>query len=231
MRVVIVAGSPEPSNPRFVEKLCNTADYLIAADSGANMLFKLDRVPDLLCGDEDSLNAETLVWLDENNVAVEKVSWYKDDTDLGLALKMGMKHAAEQNRRANFTVTCASGGRVDHMLGVFGVLAQLARTTTEQQCTLHLQEDDFLCRLLRPGERWVLPLDASGHVLSAISLDTKTVLTEQGMLWCPIHSEFGVLDDRGVSNQVQDKDASIVCEQGLVAAILLRQKAEAMKQQ
>ncbi len=226
MRGLIVAGSPEPSSKELLARLHEEADYTIAADRGAELLHEAKILPDLFCGDEDSIAPETQTWVATARFPEERFPWKKDDTDLGLAFRFAELEAARRHEPLDLVVTCASGGRVDHALGVFGVLAEHAEKIVSEGGSLALEEDAFLCRILPAGSVWELEPSAIHHTFSALSLAELSCITETGMLWSVTHSELGLLDDRGVSNRIEGEDAAISCEAGMVAAFLLKDAHE-----
>ncbi len=226
MRGLIVAGSPEPSSKELLARLHEEADYTIAADRGAALLHAAKIVPDLFCGDEDSIGPETRAWVASARFPEERFPWKKDDTDLGLAFRFAELEATRREEPLDLVVTCASGGRADHALGVFGVLAEHAGKIVSAGGSLALEEDAFLCRILPAGSSWQLGPRAQHHTFSALSLAERSRITEVGMLWSVEHSDLGLLDDRGVSNRIESGDAAILCEEGMVAAFLLKDAHE-----
>ncbi|MBU4557222.1 MAG: hypothetical protein KJ747_10170, partial [Actinobacteria bacterium] len=67
MGTLIVAGAPV-ADPRLLAPLVSSAQFVIAADAGADLCLYLDRMPDLFVGDADSVSASTLARLRDANV-------------------------------------------------------------------------------------------------------------------------------------------------------------------
>ena len=227
MKALIVGGSPEPSSTELVAELAHEADYVIAADKGAEMLCATGIAPDLFCGDEDSVGKGALETMRSLPLPEKRYPWMKDDTDFGLAVKLARQEAEEREEPLDLVCTCVSGGRPDHALGVFGVMAESAEPISQAGGSLVLHEDRFVCRMLVAGTSWKLGAEAKGHTFSALSLAACSVVTERGMLWCPDHSALGILDDRGVSNQITEDVSEIACHEGTVAAFLLQELGHA----
>lgn len=223
MKTLIVGGSPEPSSTELVAELAREADYTIAADKGAEILCAAGIAPDLFCGDEDSVGAGALETMRSLSLPEKRYPWKKDDTDFGLALRLADTEARKRQEPLDLVCTCVSGGRPDHALGVFGVLAEWAKAISAGGGSLMVHEDGYMCRILVAGESWKLGKTAKGHTFSALSLAERSVVSERGMLWTPDHSALGILDDRGVSNQVTEEAAEISCHEGMVAAFLLQE--------
>ena len=252
MRVLLVAGSPEPSSPALVARLAAGADSVMAVDRGAEACRAAGVVPDSFCGDADTVAPETLERLcaragsspedvrrlgavpaDDVREVPEVVGLAgsgpvrlfppaKYDTDLSLAFSCARQLARERAERLEVTVTCASGGRMDHALAVFGVLAANADLAPV------LVEDDSECRVLSPAgaPEWRLGPEARGHALSFVALADGTLVSERGMRWELDRFRVDALRDRGISNVVEAPDALVACHAGVLAAFLMRARLE-----
>lgn len=115
------------------------------------------------------------------------------------------------------TVTCASGGRPDHALAVYGVLADNADLSPR------LVEDGFECRVLSPaGTRsWELGEGAVGREFSFVALQDGTRVSERGLRWELDDYRVDALRDRGISNVIDATKATVCCHEGILAAFLL----------
>lgn len=216
LRALVVAGSPDASSAGLVARLADESDLVIAADAGARVLMEADVLPDVLCGDEDSAGDEALAWAHAVAERVLRFPREKYDTDLGLAVDCAREAAEKAGAALRLTVTCASGGRPDHALGVWGVLARNADVWPT------LVEDDFTCRVLSDQGRdsWQLK-DREDATFSAVALAPGTVVSLSGMRWNLDRREFVVLSDMGVSNRIVGSLATVTCHAGILAAFLL----------
>ncbi|MGI6755620.1 MAG: thiamine diphosphokinase [Atopobiaceae bacterium] len=214
LEVLIVDGSPEPSSPALVAELAHAADYIIAADRGADRLVEAGVSCNVFCGDMDTVSpeaAEALAVQDrELTFPVDKY-----DTDLAFALACAEHEAARRNKQARVTLTCASGGRADHALGVVGLLARSA------QLAPRVVEDAFEMRVLSPegAASWRIA-HASGQTFSVIALRERTVASEKGMRWNLDHRELALLTDVGISNRIVEDAAEVTCHAGVLACFL-----------
>lgn len=218
LRALLVAGSPEPSSAQLVASLAHEADFVVAVDKGANTLSVSGVEPNVFCGDEDSVDETAREWVHRTSDRVELHPVEKDDTDLGLAVRCAREEAERRGCALRLAVTCASGGRPDHMLGVWGLMARNADAAPR------LVEDGFVCRILaREGEPvWELE-DTCGATVSVVALSPHTVASEQGMRWNLDHKELELLSDMGVSNRVVDSHALITCHTGVIAVFVCKQ--------
>ena len=91
MKVLIVAAGKKPSD-KLIEKYAKIADYIIAADGGAEILLENDIEPDLFAGDCDSVSKEFLRRLDDMEKVILPVR--KDKTDLEEALDCAIRRGA-----------------------------------------------------------------------------------------------------------------------------------------
>ena len=106
-----IAGAGE-----FCERvLPEKGDYIIAADAGYDALVSRGIMPDLVVGDFDSLGKVP----EHPNIVRSPVE--KDDTDMMLAVKQGLKLGYEM-----FTINGGLGGRLDQTLANIQILSYLA---------------------------------------------------------------------------------------------------------
>lgn len=248
MRLLLVAGSPEPSSSSLVSRLASEADQVLAIDRGAEACRAAGVVPDAFCGDADTVSAETLDWVrahasgvpvSEGTLDVDPADDVRErpqihglhgglgirifppakyDTDLSLGFSCARQIAAERREPLDVTVTCASAGRMDHALAVFGVLASNADIAPV------LEEDAFSCRILSPVGRvsWAFDEDCVGSHFSFVALADASLVSETGMRWELDHFRVDALRDRGISNVIDAAGATIECHAGILAAFLIR---------
>lgn len=93
------------------------SDYVIAADGGLHYLKQANILPNLIIGDFDSLG----YCPEQQNVI--KLSTEKDDTDMLVAVKEGIKKGFDV-----FYLFCGMGGRVEHTIANIQLLAFLSQS-------------------------------------------------------------------------------------------------------
>ncbi|MGN0286526.1 MAG: HAD-IA family hydrolase [Atopobiaceae bacterium] len=150
--VLVVDGSPQASSAELVRQLAQAAGYTIAVDRGAEALHQAGIKPDLFCGDSDSVSSGDAGWASKVSRDEVHMPSEKYVTDLGLAIWCARNEATRQGRTLRLTLTCATGGRPDHALGVLGLLAQNADACPR------VVEDDVEWRILSPdgASEWQL---------------------------------------------------------------------------
>ena len=216
LHVLLVAGSPEPSSPDLVAGIASACDIVIAVDRGAEACRAAGVIPSAFCGDADTVSQDTLAWVREVSGEQAIYPCEKDDTDLSLAFDLaGRLSVAAGAKGWQPVVTCASGGRPDHALGVFGQLARHALLSPM------LVEDGFECLVLSPDGQssWQMGEEARGKEFSLVPL-SDAVVSEQNMYWELDHEPLPALADRGISNRVTTGFARVECHEGVVAAFL-----------
>lgn len=108
----IICGAPCGTLPtELVEGL------VIAADSGIDHCLAAGITPRYAVGDFDSARAEVPEGVERVTVPAEK-----DDTDTGLAVRIGLEQGCEE-----FRIFCALGGRLDHTFASFQTLYGLRK--------------------------------------------------------------------------------------------------------
>ncbi|MDV3425672.1 MAG: thiamine diphosphokinase, partial [Bacillota bacterium] len=112
--LIISGGSPPSFN---LLKKYSKGYYIIAADSGCDILFKYNIKPDLIIGDLDSIEKEILNEYLKNNVELTKFPKHKDYSDTELSALEAIDRGAEE-----ITILGATGGRIDHLLANINIL-------------------------------------------------------------------------------------------------------------
>ena len=217
LRALIVGGSPQPSSARLVFELAKRADIVIAADRGVDQLMCAGVVPHVFCGDQDSASVEACAWVRKQAGKVVRHPAEKDDTDLGLCVALAREEADRRGAALRLTFTCVSGGRPDHALAVWGVLARAADALPE------IVEDDYTSHVISSlGTPAVHLDDREGSTVSAIALVPDTVASVWGMRWNLDHARMDLLSDLGISNRVTSKSAGYRCHSGVLAVMEVR---------
>ncbi|KGM96072.1 thiamine pyrophosphokinase [Clostridium novyi A str. 4552] len=116
MKVVIISGGNSPSYT-LIKKELRGSEYLIAADSGANALFKYDIFPDCIIGDLDSIKSTALNYYKNRNITIIEYPPEKDSTDTEIAINRAIKLGATE-----IVLLGCTGSRVDHVFGNIGML-------------------------------------------------------------------------------------------------------------
>ena len=181
-------------------------DFVIAADGGYAALQKLGIPADLVVGDFDSLGFVPQA------EAVIQHPVMKDDTDMMLAVKLGLERGYR-----NFVLTGSVGGRLDHTLANLQTLIYLA----EQGARGVLYGEGTVITALHNG---TLTLTGEG-IFSVFCLTGEARgVSEQGLLYGLDHATLTSGCPLGVSNEFTDAPACISVQDG---TLILLWSAEA----
>lgn len=212
-RAVIFANGQLP-NPEAARSLLQADDYLIAADGGANHLQRIGILPEIVIGDLDSVDEDTLFQLTSAEVKVQQYSEDKNETDIELALR----HAVTL-QPASILVVGALGGRLDQ------TLANLSLLTAPTLLRMDVRLDDgveevFFCRATAANGGQAEVRGRSGDIVSLIpwQAPVEGVATE-GLQW-PLYAEtLYPYQSRGISNAMLADIATVSIQSGLLLIV------------
>lgn len=186
-------------------------DFVICADGGIVHAQNLGIVPDLIVGDFDSGNHETLSYYKALNIPIETFNPVKDETDTEIAIKKAVEKGATA-----ITIYGGVGSRLDHTLG-------------NVHLVYSLNELGIQGRLMNPHNTVYVVNDSivlSGQVGDLVSLipfagDAKGIKTKH--LGYPLEGEnLRVGTSRGISNYMTKQQAEISLEEGALIVIQAR---------
>jgi thiamine pyrophosphokinase len=202
-RALIFANGELP-DLHAARRLLADGDLLIAADGGLRHLNQMDRLPDILVGDMDSVPAADLARLTLAGVRVLRFSPQKDETDLELALQAALSAKCDP-----IVVVGALGGRMDQTLGNIALLTNLAlrgRLSLDDGIQQVFAITKELNLTGRPGEIVSL-IPWGAEVSGVVTHGLRYPLKDETLL--PDHA-------RGLSNELLDSAASIQIRSGIL---------------
>jgi thiamine pyrophosphokinase len=208
MHALLVCASPEPGAPAFVRELAASADIAVAVDGGGAVCLEAGVVPAVVLGDFDSLPADTLDALTAAGARIVRYPADKDRTDLALALAEVRALGA-----TTVTVTAASGGRLDHTLGVLATLVE------NRDLSPMLAEPSSRSWILGSDARRALQLEGPGAVVSLIPYGGSALVSATGLRWPLTDTLLGVGDTLGVSNVISTTAALVEAHDGVVLVV------------
>ena len=200
-------------HPQAVAALLAEDDFLIAADGGARHLLAMERFPDLLIGDLDSLTPSEVAYMQANGSQIERLPTDKDWTDLELALEAALQRGFHHIRLAG-----ALGGRIDHTLGNLFLLTH-PKAAAVDVCL----EDGSEELLLVTGE--ITLQGQPGDRVSLVPLDeTVRGVSTHNLQW-PLKDEtLYRRATRGISNLMTAPTAKISARTGALLCIHTRKE-------
>ena len=210
MRAVIFANG-ELKQPERLRALLRADDILIAADGGLRHLRALDRKPDLLIGDLDSVSQPDVEWLAGGAAEIRKFPAEKDFTDLELALRAARERGAE-----SILLAAALGGRLDQ------TLANIALLRLPELSGMEVSLDDGLTEV-RLITATLTIHGSAGDIVSLIPLGSVVDGVRTHALQYPLKAEtLSPGETRGISNIMLSDRAAVEIERGELLCVHLR---------
>ena len=216
-RIVIFANGDLPDRDA-ARALLQADDYLIAADGGANHLLKMGILPEIVIGDLDSVDDETLFELTSAEVNIEQYSEDKDETDIELALRY-----AVEMRPTSILIVGALGGRLDQTLANLSILTDATLPGIDIRLDDGVEEVFFFrASAAKGGQAQVW--GRSGDTVSLIPWNSPVEgVATDGLQWS-LYSETLYPDkSRGISNVMLGESASVKIEKGLLLVVHRRE--------
>ncbi len=199
MKALIVLGGDAPG-AALLTRCAQGADVTIAADRGLEAFDAAGIAPDLLIGDMDSVNPETLQKY--AHIGQTRLRCQKDDTDGEAAL-----HLAKERGAQEVVFLGALGGRLDH------ALANLMLLNLAHRLGMRAEIVDEQVRILRVDGKETLR-GAAGDTVSLLPLGSAQGVTLRGFAYPLEEGKMTSFSSLGVSNVVTSDEASVRVGEG-----------------
>ena len=211
MRYVIISGGhiDDCFALEWLEK--NKYDCMIAADSGMNFLYRNGIVPNVIAGDFDSVEDESL---DEfsglEEVEVLRLNPIKDDTDTEFVIREAIRRGAKE-----ISILGATGTRLDHVLANIHLL----RIGLEEGVAITLVDKHNRIRMIQDSVE-IRKDEQFGDYISILPVngDAKGV-TLEGMKYPLQDADVKSFSSLGVSNEITADKARISVKEGILLVI------------
>ncbi len=209
-RAAIVLAGGDPVEPHLSRLLAPDA-VVIAADSGVHQAELLGLHVDYVVGDFDSADPAAIERARVAGAVIERHPAEKDATDLELALDVAREHGARL-----ITVVGGAGGRLDHLLANFTLLASARFADLEIDA--------------RPGDAYVVVLQGGRPARTLVGRPGSLVtllpvggdacgITTDGLQYPLRGATLRPGTSRGVSNVLIASEASVVLDVGTLLVI------------
>jgi thiamine pyrophosphokinase len=208
--VVVVGG--DQVHPDVVHRLPRRP-FVVCADSGLDHAYALGLAPDLVVGDLDSVQPDSLDRAQREGVTVEAYPTDKDATDTELALAAAVRSGAA-------AVTLVGGGstdRLDHSLGAIMALAHPSLAALD-----HVEAwwaRTHLSVVHGPRQVSLDLLEAATVSLLPLGGPCEGVTT-QGLRWGLTDETLLPNSSRGLSNEVVASPARVHVRSGALAVVV-----------
>ena len=207
MKILLVAGGLIQMEfaRKYIEK--NTFDSVIAIDRGLLFLNELNKSPDYIIGDFDSLDVNLLSQFP--NSKVHTLNPHKDYTDTHMALEL-----AFSLQPTEITIIGATGNRLDHMIANVYLLSRCL-------------ELEIFCKIIdEKNEMFLINKDTvieKDNYFKYVSLlpftDIVTGITLQGFLYPLENKTLTKAESIGISNELLEKTAYISLSSGILIVV------------
>lgn len=185
------------------------ADMVICADGGARHLYSENLMPDIIIGDLDSINHNTLKDFQKQGVKFIRHPIKKNKSDTELALDYAIENGAN-----DIVFLGVTGCRLDHSMANILILYRLANQNINASIIDSHNEVFITKNMLKIDNK-------PGHFVSIIPL-TDSKITLKGFEYDTHSMDFRFGTTLGISNEVKDKVASIKVESGTCLVIRAR---------
>lgn len=210
---VLVLGGQIQDPSAFLDSV-KTADYILAADSGARHLLALGQIPHGIMGDLDSIGTQQLQKLQEAGCRVHRYPAEKDETDSCLVLKEAAMMGFE-----NIQIWGALGNRIDH---TFANIMLLLLTDIGPQQSVVLKDGGLAVFLPKHGQTLT---GQSGDYVSLFALgEPVRGFRNRGLKYQPPGDRYDMNFPLGISNELVDTEAWIDWDEGILLCMMLNRE-------
>lgn len=216
MKAIIISGG-KIEDDFALEWLTNHKyDFLIAADSGMDFLYRNKIVPNVVAGDFDSVDAdayESFVRegaMQNERIEVLRLNPIKDDTDTEFVVREAIRRGA-----TDITILGGTGTRLDHVMGNVHLLG----IGMEQGIQIELLDSHNRIRMtanqivIHKGQQF-------GDYVSVLPFaGVAKGVTLQGFKYPLENATMTSFSSLGISNEIVAESATIEVKHGIVLVI------------
>ena len=205
--ILMVTGGRKPNKHWLIKSIKNRRLWCI--DHGVDVCRENNLIPDLLLGDFDSAQSDSLDWAVDNAVKIERHPIDKDWTDTQLAL-----NRAAETENLFLIVTGVFGGRFDHL---YSTIFSCANAKVKN-C---LADEREVVLFLKGKEQMELNFNVKPIALSLLPItEICHGVTIDGVHWKLEAAELRQSQANAVSNRVESNKVKISMNEGILAVYL-----------
>jgi thiamine pyrophosphokinase len=179
-------------------------DYVFCADGGSRYAMAIGVIPTLVMGDMDSIDSETRMWLDRNNVEVFTFPAEKDSSDTELLLDYICNSGVR-----DITLFAATGGRIDHQLAN---LLLLEKYTLEGH-SIRILYAKGVVEGVR-GQSKIVLIGKRGYLSSIFTVSDSALVSLEGFRYELSITEVRRDSTLGLSNVIESNNAMVTVHSG-----------------
>lgn len=199
----LIISSGKINDYSLLKKLICENDYIVCADGGLNHIMQIDKIPNIVLGDLDSISDLGIKYISEKNIEVEKFPSKKNNTDTELAIMHLVNKGID-----DITLIGGTGTRLDHSLANIYLLKKVNKDgivfkIVDENNVINLVSDSIT--ISRSEDRFIsiIPLNYEGIVVSLVGF--KYPLKEK-------YIEFS--STLGISNEIIDEKGIVIIHKG-----------------
>jgi thiamine pyrophosphokinase len=163
---IIIANGKVPRKTDLIFFMSIGYTTLICADGGANSVYKLGMVPDIIIGDLDSIEPDVKKYYSTKTKIVKYSR--QNDTDVEKCIKYAVK-----NKYEKCILLGATGDRLDHTICNLGILLKF-----QKQINISMMHENSYLQILK-GSNVINTI--KGETISIYGFDKKTRIRSSGL--------------------------------------------------
>lgn len=208
-KIFVVAAGDLGGEPFFREMAAiQKPKAVICADGGARHLVPAGIMPEVVVGDMDSIDGETLRHYEENGCRIVKYPKKKDDTDTELALEEAFLY-----NPAEVWIWGAMGGRIDH------ALANVSLLWLGMKRGVRVKLVDSRCEVFMIDRKTVIEGER-GQTVSLLPVTEKVAgITLEGFEYPLKNGAMELGRPLGISNRLLQDRGSVEVASGVLLAV------------
>jgi thiamine pyrophosphokinase len=193
---IVITGGKTPSY-KTIKSIVDSAEYIVAADSGLDYCMKYGIVPHYIIGDMDSLSDDSLLASFPPD-KVERHPSEKDFTDT----ELGLKHLYDTGAD-NIILIGGGGGRADHFMAIYSLYYR------DNKPDLWITHNSLFRRIQGRAVIRTRP----GDYISLFPAVSDCRMVSTGLYW-PLDKLHWDLGDFGISNRAVSDEVTIEMKSG-----------------
>ncbi len=194
----LIISSGDFNNYELLAHMVKDKDYILCADGGLRHIMSINKCPDAIIGDFDSIDSKAESYIRVNNIPMYKFPIEKDETDTELAIMQLIKIGCD-----DITLVGGTGTRMDHSLANIYLLKRLndegiKAKIVDDHNTIYFCNDSL--ELLRNDNKYVsvIPITLNG-----------VIVTLNGFYYPLLDATIKFGSTLGVSNKIIEKTGII----------------------
>lgn len=199
----LIVSSGEIKDYELLKQVVEENDYIVCADGGINHILKINKKPDIVLGDLDSIGKEGLKILNEENIEIQRFPVMKDETDTEICVNHLLKKGFK-----DITLMGVTGTRFDHMLANMYLLRKIYHLGSEV-CIIDKNNRIYYC------DDSISLKKREGFFISIIPISEEGIIVSLNGFLYPLKKDYiECSSTRGISNKIVEEYGDIKIHRG-----------------